>query len=530
MSGSFGTAGIGDGPQAVQAVGAALTSDLMQILQATNIEPGSQPSYQLCKAIYTSHPIGSKMVDAPINMAQSQLREITIPDGPEERLKEAFNRVWRTIGTVGADAIIHNAMRTARIYGISSLAMGARGQDLSQPIPRDRLHELDLFFNVMDPLNTAGSLVLNQDPNAPDYQKPSAITTGGVQWHPANTVVMMNEEPIYISFTSSAFGFVGRSVYQRALYPLRSYVQTMITDDMVAFKVGVLVAKVKTTTSNITDRVMGMFGAKRGMVKTATTNNVISIDVEEALESIDLTRLDKPYQLARDNILKNIATAANMPARMLDQETMVSGFGEGEEDAKQIARYIDRVRIEMQPLYTFFDDIVQRIAWSPAFFEDLKKTNSEYRGKSYETVFRQWQNSFVAMWPNLLTEPESEQILVEDVRFKSVVALYEVLAPALNRSPENLAALTMWAAEEINARKKLFANELVIDEEELKQATQKADEEAGEQHEAGMVEGRTPGKEPVVRPFASTDSQESVVELKKLVERRKNLRHIANNP
>jgi hypothetical protein len=494
MSGSFGTAGIGDGAQATMQVGAALTSDLMQILNATEIQPGSQPSYQLCKALYTSHPLGSKMAEAPINMAQSQEREITVSDGPEERLKEAFQRVWKNLGVIGADAIVHNAMKTARIYGIASLAMGARGHDPRKPIPRDRLHELDLYFNVLDPLNTAGSLVLNQDPNAPDYQKPNAVVVGSQVWHPGNTVVMLNEQPIYISFTNSAFGFVGRSVYQRALYPLKSYVQTMITDDLVAFKAGVIVAKMKSETSNANRRVWNMWGWKRGQVKTATAGNVLSISVEESIESLNFQMLEKPYQLARDNILKNIATAANMPARMLDQETMVSGFGEGEEDAKQIARYIDRMRIEMQPLYTFLDDVVQRIAWSPDFFRDIQRDHPEYRGKSYEVVFNQWRNSFVPMWPNLLVEPDSELILVEDVRFKSVVALIETLTPILD--PANRAQLVMWASEEINARKKLFANELVIDQAEL--------EANGPQN---VVSERPEGEEPEGEPYSYRDAQ-----------------------
>lgn len=198
MSGNFGTSGTSDGPQAMLGVGSALSSDLMQLLNATDIQPGADPSYQLCKTIYTSHPLGSKMVDAPINMAQSQDREISIPDGPEERLKKAFLRAWKGVGVIGADAIIHNAMKTARIYGIASLAMGARGKPTDKELPRDKLHELDLYFNILDPLNTAGSLVMNQDPNAPDYQKPTPIRVGVQYYHPANTVVMLNEQPIYI--------------------------------------------------------------------------------------------------------------------------------------------------------------------------------------------------------------------------------------------------------------------------------------------------------------------------------------------
>lgn len=493
MSGYTGALGVGNGAQAVQSTGAALTSDLMQILESTEIEPGSQPSYALCKAIYTSHPLGAKMADDPINIAQSQQRELSIPDGPEERLRDAFQRTWNRLGVIGTDAIIHNAMKTARIYGISTLGMGAVGYDPAKPLPTDRLHELDLYFNVFDPLNTAGSLVLNQDPTSPDYQRPQRVVAAGQSWHPANTVVMLNEEPVYISYTNSAFGFVGRSVYQRALYPLKSYVQAMRTDDMVVFKAGVLVAKMKAQTSNTTQRVMNMWGWKRSQVKTATSGNVLSIGTEENIESLNMQALELPYRLARENILKNIATAANMPARMLDQETLVSGFGEGQEDAKQIARYINRVRVEMQPLYSFFDDVVQHIAWNPDFYADLQKDFPEYKGISYDVVFNHWRNSFSAIWPNLLIEPESEQVLVDDVRFKSIVALIETLAPALD--PDNRASLVMWAAEEVNARKKLFATELQLDEDALRKN--------GPQ----TIEGRNPDREPEVPPFAYEDSQ-----------------------
>lgn len=502
MSG-YGTSGIGDGAQATMSVGSALTSDLMQILSATEIQPGSDPSYQLCKALYTSHPLGAKLAEAPIDIAQSQAREITVVDGPEDRLKEAFERTWKSIGTIGADAIIHNLMRTSRIYGISSLAVGARGLDTEKEIPRSKLHELDLYFNILDPLNTAGSLVLNQDPNAPDFQKPTALRVGSQYYHPANTLVMLNEQPIYISWSNSAFGFVGRSVYQRVLYPLKSYVQTMITDDLVSFKAGVLVAKMKSETSNTNRRVSNMFGWKRSQVKTASTGNVLGIGLEESIESLNMLNLEAPYHLARENILKNITAGAPMPAQLLDMETMVSGFGEGTEDAKNIAHYIDRVRMAMRPAYEFMDTLVQHIAWNPSFYRDLQRDMPEYKKIPYETAFNQWRNSFSTTWPNLLTEPESEMIIVEDVRFKSVVALIETVSPLLD--PLNRARMVMWAADEINARKKLFENQLIIDEGEL--------EKNGPQNV----------KEPEVAPFAYEDSASDnpVAELKRLIDKRK---------
>lgn len=460
------TTASGDGGAFAQLGVTNLGSDLVEILLADSIVPGSPPSYQLCKTIYVAHPLGQKIAEGPITMAQSQDREITIPGGPESRLIPAFQREWRNIGTVGADALIKQTMTLARVYGIATLGIGTRGQKSSEPLPLDRLHDADLYFNVFDPLNTAGSLVLDQDPNSPDYQKPSLVRAAGQDWHPSRTIVIMNEQPIYIEFTPSAFGFVGRSVYQRALFPLKSYINSLIADDMVMKKIALLIMKMKSPSSTVSNRAMQMFGWKRGNLQAAVNGNVLTIGNEEDIESLNFQNLEGAGRFTRENILKNIAVAAGgMPAALLHMETLTEGFGEGVEDAKQIARFIDRIRIEMQPLYAVMDAVVQRRAWTPEFYKGIQKEYSEYRKVPYETAFYQWRNAFNALWPNLLVEPDSEKAKVADVKFKSVVAMVEVLAPLLD--PENKAALVAWAADEASEQKDLFTAPLIIDEDKL---------------------------------------------------------------
>ena len=448
-------------------------SSLLRLLAAEDIVPGSNASYQLCKDIYVYHPLGAKMAEAPINMAQSQEREITVPGGPEERLVEAFKKEWKATGAaiganvaVGADVIIHNVMRTARIYGIASVAVVAKGEDTNTPLDVAKLAELDLQYNVLDPLNTAGSLVLNQDPNSPDFQKPTAVRVGNKTYHPSRAVVSMNEQPIYIEFTASAFGFVGRSVYQRALFPMRTFLQSMITDQYVTQKVGLLIAKMKTPGPVINNRVLNFFGFKRSTLKAGMTGNVLTIGIEDDISSLNFQNLEGPAKFARDNCLQNIAMAAGMPAKLLQQEEMIGGMAEGTEDAKQIARYIDRVRVEMAPLYTFFDRIVMRKAWSKDFYKALQNEVPEWKGVPYETAFYKWSNSFTATWPNLLAEPESKEIEVEKTRFESVVALLESLVNA-GLDPVNKAHIIAWVGDEVNSRRRLFSAPLEIDEEAL---------------------------------------------------------------
>jgi hypothetical protein len=276
----------------------------------------------------------------------------------------------------------------------------------------------------------------------------------------------MNEQPVYIEYTTSAFGYVGRSVFQRALYPLKSFVSTMVTDDMVARKAGLIIAKLKAPGSIIDNAMQRMAGIKRQLLKDAQTNNVMSIDLTESVESLNLQNIDGAGNFARTNILKNIATAADMPAKLLDNETMVAGFGEGTEDAKNIARYIDGIREWLEPAYDFFDAVVMRRAWNPDFYATIQADFPEYQDVSYTDAFYRWKNGFVATWPSLLKDPEADT-KAEDVRQKAIISMMQVLMPMMD--PDNKARLIEWAVDSSGENKTLFPQPLVLDYEALAQ-------------------------------------------------------------
>jgi hypothetical protein len=445
----------------INVVTSNLGNSLQQLLMADEIVPGSDPSYQICKTIYAYHPLGRKMADSPVMMAQSQQRQISITNAPEERVREAFENEWKKIN---ADLYISQVASISRIYGIGSIILGADGYEPEKEIPREKLSDLSIYFNVLDPLNTAGSLVLNQDPNAPDFLKYTVISAAGKVYNRSRSVVLMNERPIYIEYTSSAFGYVGRSVYQRALYPLKSFVSTMVTDDMIARKAGLIVAKLKAPGSIIDNAISRMAGVKRQILKEAQTNNVLSIDIAEGIESINLQNIDGAGSFARTNIIKNIATAADMPAKLLDNETLVAGFGEGTEDAKNIARYIDGIREWLQPVYDFFDEIVMRRAWNEDFYATIQTDFPEYKKISYNDAFYRWKNSFEAVWPSLLKDPESDT-KAEEVRQNAVVTMLQTLLPVID--PNNKARMIEWATDVVGENKNLFPQPLILDYDSL---------------------------------------------------------------
>ncbi len=481
--------------------GAGLGGSLSDMMTADTIKPGDPPGYYLCKTIYEFHPLGAKLVEAPIAMAQSQAREIAVSRGPEERVKKAFLDEWAKIG---ADKHIFNLMRLSRIYGIASIALVVDGEASDTPLDPAKLAKADISFNVFDPLNTAGSLVLNLNPNAMDFLKTTGnVSVAGQVYHRSRVVVKLNEEPIYLGYTVSSFGYVGRSVYQRTLYPLRSFIETMVTDAMVARKAGLIVAKMKSPGAIVNQMQQVLAGIKRSLLKEAKTDNVIGITLEESIETLDLQNVNQAMAESRKNILNNIAAGANMPAILVNEETFAEGFGEGTEDAKAVARYIDRFREEMRPAYDYFDQIVQYRAWNEEFYKTIQaEFPEEYGGRSYNDAFYEWVESFEAKWPSLLTEPDSEKAKGEDVRLKAVIAMVEVLLPQMD--PDNKGRLIEWAADNFNALSMLFSSPLALDIEAL----------AAYEPPQAAVEP-TAGK-----PFAAQDSA-TVADLVKLARRRK---------
>ncbi|GKP57936.1 DUF1073 domain-containing protein [Klebsiella quasipneumoniae] len=457
--------------------------ELITLLDSDDIQPGMSAGYQTCKTIYLFHPLGGKMVDRPIKMAMNESRTVHISQayGIEQRLRDAFEREWKALG---ADKHIANAARISRIYGVSAIAMLVDNQESSSAVDYRTLYKHNVTFNILDPLNTAGSIVLNQDPNAQDFQRVDGIRVAGKPYHKSRCVVQQNEDPIYLAYNSAAFGFTGRSVYQRALFPLKSFIQTMRTDDMVSVKGGLLVTKIQGPSSVVNNMMQKLSGIKRMMLKRGKTGEVLQIGANDSIESIDLSNLEKPLDSSRNHILENIAAAADMPAIILNSETFAQGFGEGTEDARSVAVYIDNIREWLEPLYDYFIRICQYRAWSIEFFNSLRADVPELKN-TYSLYFSSWINNFEYRWPSSLKEPESEKVKVDEIRFKAIVSMLEVLLPQVNTDDENRSLLIEWAQTNANANESLFPQRLDLDIESLK--ANRPQQPQGEDPGGGMM-------------------------------------------
>ena len=461
-NGLFGGNGTTNATIGVVGPGFGFTSELMQLLGA-DIQPGSPLDYETAKIIYSAHPLGKKIADTVVQMAMAKPREISILDEMDGPVVKQFVKTWEEMKI---DPVIFSAKSQSRIYGASGIGIVSKGWNPMAPLTEKEMTDRDLEFNVWDPLNLAGSLTTNQDPNAVDYQKTVASTASGVEYHKSRTCIILNEAPLYILYTVSSFGYVGRSVYQRALFPLKVHLQTMQTNNWVSLKAALLITKLKAGGS-VTDNLMAQSAQqKRLMIQAGITGNVLSMAVDESADTLNMQNLDGAAKFARDSNLDDISSACDLHPWFLSNDSLAQGFGEGTEDANAIAANVERVRNEMTPIYKFFDPIVMRKALTQEFFETVKAEQPDrYDGMSYEEAYYKWANSFTATWPNVIQESNEKKAKAAKAVVDGVKAVAEVLLPICD--PENKARVTTWVADTINSQQDFFPVPLVIDQDAL---------------------------------------------------------------
>ncbi|EDH4007891.1 DUF1073 domain-containing protein [Salmonella enterica subsp. enterica] len=440
-----------------------LSSSLMRILEAEEIQPGTDIGYELCKLLWQYHPLGGKLVEKPILMAMCKPRQYNVETDPDERVVRRFQEVWERMKV---NEKIKNLFFLSRCYGAAAIGVGTDSVSCKEPLPTFGLTEDDVYINAWDPLNASGSMVTDQNPNSPFFQEANkTLKIGGKNWHPSRTLKIFNGTPIYLEFQSSTFGFTGRSVFQRVLYSLKSYINTMEASDLISKKAGVLVAKVAQNGSKADGIVAKVTGRKREVLKEAKNGGVISVGRDDDIASLNLQNIDGALNAARDNIIADIAAGSDVPAIIIKEEAFSNGFGEGKEDSKAVSQYIDGVRQQIEPVMDYFERLVQYIAWNEEFYQSLKNDYPDIITDDYKTTFYQWRREFTATWQELVEESPDQRRESDSKVIQQAAGLYAVVVPQLD--PENRAAVTEWLASLVNSTQTYGEAPMIINPESL---------------------------------------------------------------
>lgn len=440
-----------------------MSSELTKILDSDEIQPGTDVGYDLCKLLWMYHPLGGKLVEKPITMAMCKPRQYNVDTDPDERVIRQFMTVWERMGL---NDKVKNLFFISRCYGAAAIGVGTDGVSCKDELPTFGLKEDDVYINVWDPLNAAGSMVTDQNPNSKYFQQANrTLKITGKNWHHSRTMKIFNGTPIYLEYQNSSFGFTGRSVFQRVLFPMKSYIGTMNANDLVSQKAGVMVAKTAQNGSVISGIMAAAAKAKREIVKIARTGGVINIGTGDDIESLNLQNIDKALNAARDNIISDIASGSDVPAILIKEEAFSTGWSEGSEDSKAISQYIDGVRQQIEPVMDYFERLVQYIAWNEDFFNALKDDFPDVITEDYKTTFYQWRREFNAKWQELVEESPDKRRESDSKVIQQASAVYTSLEK--NFDPENRATLAEWLANIVNATQTYGDVPLLIDMDTL---------------------------------------------------------------
>ncbi|MBW5853113.1 hypothetical protein [Yersinia enterocolitica] len=145
---------------------------LAEILDSELIRPGGDVNYNLCKLLWQFHPLGGKLVEKPILMAMCKPRQYNVETDPDERVVRRFRDVWERMEI---NEKVKNLFFLSRCYGAAAIGVGTDSVSCRETLPTFGLTEDDVYINAWDPLNAAGSMVTDQKPNSPYFQRAKVL-------------------------------------------------------------------------------------------------------------------------------------------------------------------------------------------------------------------------------------------------------------------------------------------------------------------------------------------------------------------
>jgi hypothetical protein len=221
---------------------------------------------------------------------------------------------------------------------------------------------------------------------------------------------------------------------------LAAFLVSMEVDALVLKKSGVLVAKTKPVGAAANRASHWWQRKKASDVKRSLNGNVLAIETDEDISTLNMANTADAMTTARNNVISNIATALDAPAVILQNDVLTNGFGEGKEDSKVIANFVERYRNEIEHIFEFMIPRIQELAWTEEWYASFVMANPSYASISFQSATNHWRNNFEYKWPNYLTEPDKEKREGQERIFNAYKTLYETLQAGV-QNPETRRAL-----------------------------------------------------------------------------------------
>lgn len=305
--------------------------------------------YSLLEDLYVTNSMAAKAIDIPIDDAFREGREITSLE--DEQLKQ-FNNTYKKI-----DKKINYALKIARVYGGSFIAVITKDQDQSKPltnISKDSIYNI----TVLDPTQVVPQN-LDRNPLSPNYLKPTnyIISNTSVKLHPSRLFYIdgitttKDERERNNGYGSSLFERIYLNIQDSvgANTSLRNLIEQS-NIDVVGMKD--LTKSVASGAEVVVQERIEILSKMKSML------NTIAIDADDSYTNIakNFGTLDK----IQIQFIQLVAFAADIPFTRFFGKSAEGMSATGEGDARN---YYDKVKADIQigsmdEIYEWLDPII----------------------------------------------------------------------------------------------------------------------------------------------------------------------------
>lgn len=395
-------------------------------------------SYSECQDIFRFWPLGKRIIEALPNFAMSSPRTFSFGGDAPEDLAKRFEEVCLD---VALDKMIRRTAVYARIYGMASMFIASKDENISADAPLSYKHASKGFvFNPLDPLSMGGSVSVELDPLSPNFQQPIAIRVKGKSVHPKRMCVIYNDIPLYLKFNPSSFAFTGQSVFQNMTLLIRSLNRSLIALQRAATKGGSIVRTTKEVAHNSGISQAALI-KNNEMIRNMENDGIAAISAGEQVTFFDISGVQGIEQIVNQINSLFMMALADTPSGILLDKNLSFGLNDGTEDMKAILMAAEHFReVMLRPLYNFADEYLLSLAFNEAWLTDyMEKYPHLYRGKHVEEVFelirQEYEFSFGELYPLNAKEKEEVSSLKLDnlAKLKELGATQEDLETLLNQ-------------------------------------------------------------------------------------------------
>ena len=385
-------------------------------------QSSNELTYWECKEIFRNHALGKRLALALPTFSLSSERKIVVKDTPPE-VVELYQQALNKLN------IIDNVKRflgLTRAYGMCALYIACEDKAPNEALTFDDIWNRKISLNVLDPLNIAGVFV-NQDPTSVKFQKVETIMINGAVTNPKRCLVLQNDYPLYLMFSSSNFSFGGASIYQNMQNLLEGWETCIKALNRMCVKAGSIILK-SGSSAHASGVNISAMQRNLQIINSLQNDGIANIDTESSTEFFSLTgvvELDKILQ----NFNNSIALAlSDTPMPILLNAKLSNGLNDGTEDMKTIIMAVESYRTTyLQKVFNFLDPLIMAYAWNENELIKLKRNYyQKFKHMGLREMFSFFRNGFSYEWGSLYPITEKEKLETDNMKMNLLMGAREL--------------------------------------------------------------------------------------------------------